>query len=146
MDHDAFIDYDIIRNNVMTKIQAPLSKLTISTADQARQSKHSESFIAALADSIHAIGLLQDMVVVKAKKRGHYEVVAGGGRYLALNLLAERGDFDPKQMLDLRLVDADAALTASLTENTVRAAMNPADEFTAFNQLIEQGKSVEDVT
>lgn len=129
----------------MTKIQAPLSKLTISTADQARQSKHSESFIAALADSIHAIGLLQDMVVVKAKKRGHYEVVAGGGRYLALTLLAERGDFDPKQMLDLRLVDADAALTASLTENTVRAAMHPADEFTAFNQLIEQGKSVEDV-
>lgn len=129
----------------MTKIQASLSKLTISTADQARQGKHSESFIAALADSIHAIGLLQDMVVVKAKKRDHYEVVAGGGRYLALNLLTKRGDFDPKQMLDLRLVDADAALTASLTENTVRAAMHPADEFTAFHQLIEQGKSVEDV-
>lgn len=130
----------------MTFITVQLSKLILSSSYQARKTQHTEAFIAELAESILAVGLLQNLVVTKAKKKGFYEVVAGGGRLRALNLLLEAGKL-PDHLLTLSVlfVDDATAFLASLTENTVRANMHPADEFLAFQHLAEQGKAVEDI-
>ncbi|MGG4603710.1 ParB/RepB/Spo0J family partition protein [Paenalcaligenes sp. Me131] len=130
----------------MTIIDVQLSKLTLSETNQARKKKHTEAFIAELAESIYSLGILQNLVVTKSKKKGFYEVVAGGGRLRALNMLLETGRLpEHLQTLSVRLVDDAVAFLASLTENAVRTNMHPADEFLAFQHLAEQGKSVEDI-
>lgn len=66
-------------------------------------------------------------------------------RLAALQLLVKRKRL-PKSYEVLCLVVPDvAARTASLTENTQRSAMHPADEFEAFKALVEEGKSIEDI-
>lgn len=58
--------------------------LILSERYQARK-KPGQQPLAELAESIAAQGgLLQNLVVVKSKKRGQYEVVAGGRRWAAI--------------------------------------------------------------
>ncbi|GEM_PF-6832863 len=61
----------------MTFITVQLSKLILSSSYQARKTQHTEAFMAELAESILAVGLLQNLVATKAKKKRFYEVVAG---------------------------------------------------------------------
>jgi ParB family chromosome partitioning protein len=44
-----------------------------------------------------------------------------------------------------RVVDAEASTESSLAENTIRQAMHPADQFTAFQQLVAGGLSFEGI-
>ncbi|MDX3893489.1 ParB/RepB/Spo0J family partition protein [Pusillimonas sp.] len=120
------------------------AKLTVSIRYQARKTPGQQP-LPDLADSIAAQGLLQNIVVTKAKKRGAYEVVAGGRRLQAIQLLIADGRWPEDQQVPALLVAGDSALEASITENVQREAMHPADEFEAFAALIEQGKTIEDV-
>jgi ParB family chromosome partitioning protein len=98
-----------------------------------------------LADSIAAHGLLQSLVVRKAK-RGKYEIVAGQRRFLALQELAERGVFEADCAIPCLVVNGELDATElSLAENTVRAPMHPADQFEAIRAIIDDGASVADV-
>ena len=104
-----------------------------------------DTALAELAASIAAHGLLQSLVVRKAK-RGRYAVIAGARRLEALRLLAQDGRIDPDMPVPCQLVDANADDTEiSLAENTVREEMHPADEFEAFRALIDGGASIADV-
>lgn len=98
-----------------------------------------------LAASIAAPGLLQSLVVRKAKK-GKFAVVAGGRRLSALRLLADAGKIEADYAVPCHLLDgaADAA-EISLAENSVREPMHPADEFEAFRSLVDGGMSEADV-
>lgn len=98
-----------------------------------------------LASSIAAHGLLQSLVVRKGK-RGKYEIVAGQRRYLALKMLADRGDLKNDCEIPCALAsdELDAA-EISLAENVIRAPMHPADQFDAFRAIIDDGASVADV-
>ncbi|HBT33251.1 MAG TPA: chromosome partitioning protein ParB, partial [Pusillimonas sp.] len=120
------------------------TKLTVSLRYQARKTPGQKP-LPELADSIAAQGLLQNIVVTKAKKRGAYEVVAGGRRLQAIQLLMADGRWPEDQQVPALLVAGDTALEASITENVQREAMHPADEFEAFAALIEQGQTIEDV-
>lgn len=100
--------------------------------------------VEALAASILANGVLQNIVGRKAAK-GRYLVTAGGRRLAALKLLAGRGDIAKDYGVDVRVREDDDATEISLTENVMREAMHPADQYEAFKALVDEGKSVKDV-
>lgn len=83
---------------------------------------------------------------MKKEPRGKFAVIAGRRRLLALSRLAEEGKVKATMPVPCRIAPKDADLPEiSLTENVMRVAMHPADEFEAFQRLIATGKSVADV-
>jgi len=119
--------------------------LILSERYQARK-KPGQQPLAELAESIAAQGgLLQNLVVVKSKKRGQYEVVAGGRRWAAIQLLMADDRWPADRPVPVLIVPSTQGLEASLAENTLREDMHPADEFEAFAGLIDQGGTIEDV-
>src|SRR3546814_5044085 len=120
-----------------TIIELNPANLIVSMHYQARKTPGQQP-LSELADSIAAQGLLQNLVITKAKKRGAYEVVAGGRRLQAIQLLLADGRWPADRQVPALLVAGDSAFEASITENVQREAMHPADEFEAFAELIEQ--------
>lgn len=129
-----------------TRTFVPFHKLVLSAELQARPEggQGSGQSLPELAASIHAAGLLHNLVVVRGAK-GQYEVCAGGRRWRAMGLLVADGRWPENQPVPVLVVPAEQALLASLVENVQREAMHPADEFEAFARLVSQGRSVEDV-
>jgi ParB family transcriptional regulator, chromosome partitioning protein len=97
-----------------------------------------------LKASILAHGLMQNLVAIEGKK-GRYQVIAGARRLEALKALQAEGSLPDDHAVACQVIDADNAEEASLVENTVRLAMHPADQFEAFNALIEKGQTVAQV-
>jgi len=128
----------------MTITYIPLNKLSLSKDYQSRKTV-SETGIAELAEEIFAEGLMQNLVVVKSKKRGYFEAVAGGRRYRAMQLLVSDGRWQEDHPVPVLEVPAKKGLSNSIAENVYREDLHPADEFEAFAKLIAQGESVEDV-
>ncbi|MBH0310134.1 ParB/RepB/Spo0J family partition protein [Alcaligenes faecalis] len=125
-------------------IQLDPRKLIVSEQYQARKTA-SQTPLPQLADSIAAIGLLHALAVVKSKKRGFHEVIAGGRRLEAIHLLLDDGRWPEGQSVAGNLYEEENALLVSITENVQREQMHPADEFESFAELIDQGKTIEDV-
>jgi len=100
--------------------------------------------IEALAASIAAHGLLQNLQVRPAKD-GHYEVVAGGRRLAALKLLAKQKQIAADYPVPCRALDGEDATEISLAENEMRLPMHPADQFDAFKKLADDGKGPEEI-
>lgn len=128
----------------MSMIEVSIHKLVLSERYQARKTPGQQP-VDELAASIAAQGLLQNLVVTNGRKRGTYEVVAGGRRLQALQRLAADGRWPQDRAILVQCVQAEDALEASITENVQREAMHPADEFDAFAALVEQGKPIEDI-
>ena len=69
-------------------------------------------------------------------------MIAGGRRLAAMQALAAEGVLDGDYPVPCRMVDDAAAETElSLAENTVRAAMHPADQVEAFRRLADAGST-----
>ena len=102
---------------------------------------------AALKASIRAHGIKQNLIVhpTPIDNKGLYEVDAGGRRLKILQKLAAEGVIDADYPVPCKIESADDARETSLVENTIRAAMHPADEFVAMAELIEGGMTIEDV-
>jgi ParB family chromosome partitioning protein len=128
----------------MTTIQnIALNKLVMSKANVRKTG--AEEGIAELAASIAAHGLRQNLNVREADK-GRFEVVAGGRRLRALKKLVKDGLMAKDAEVPCRvLAEGEDASEISLVENAMREPMHPDDQFVAFQQLVEAGKSVEDV-
>lgn len=121
----------------------PLAQLVAS--ERNARTIHSEASIGELAASILAEGLLQNLNV-ETNADGTFGVVAGERRRRALILLRDAGTLPPDLLNPpCRIVENGRALSASLSENSVRVKMHPADEFAAFGRLLDQGKTVEDI-
>jgi ParB family chromosome partitioning protein len=98
-----------------------------------------------LTASIAAHGILQSLVVRKTT-RGKYAVVAGERRRRALTALAKGGAIENDAPVPCHVLAGTADATEiSLTENTVRAPMHPADQFEAFRDLIDSGSAPADI-
>ncbi len=98
-----------------------------------------------LAASIRSSGLQQNLGVVQVGKA--FEVVFGGRRLRALQQLAKAGEL-PEALNDgipCRVLQEGEAHEASLAENTVREAMHPLDQFSAFAAMAEAGKPTADI-
>ena len=126
----------------------PVSQLTLSPLNVRKTG--GDHGIEELAALIQAQGIVQNLTVYeepkKSRQRGHtFPVVAGGRRWRALQLLLKQRQIQPKYEVPCRVVSYDRALEISLTENSGRVAMHPADQFEAFKALIEAGQTVEDV-
>ena len=123
-------------------INIPLNQLTAWKGNVRKTPL--KGFVDELAASIKAHGLQQNLIVMKDGKK--FSVIAGGQRLKALQQLAKTGDIEAGHPVPCMVTaDAAEATELSLTENTVRANMHPADEFEAFCKLIDNGATVTDV-
>ena len=103
-----------------------------------------------LKASIATHGLLENLLVQPADQNGdgadRYEVIAGGRRLAALRVLAEEGAVAPDHPVPCHVVaNGDNAVELSLVENTVRAAMHPADQVEAFAEIARDGGTVAEI-
>lgn len=121
----------------------PLNKLNVSALNVRKTGGLKIDELAALIESQ---GLLHPLIVVAATgKRGAYDVAAGGRRLKALQLLAAEQKLAKDAPIECKVVQADAAIAASLAENIAAQAMHPADQYQAFQSLIREGHSVAEV-
>lgn len=93
-----------------------------------------------LADTILAIGLIQNLVV-HSLPGGLSGVAAGGRRLAALQLLLSEKRIDARYMVIVKRVSDELAVVASMVENNQRVAMHPAEQISGFRTLSEQGKT-----
>src|SRR3954453_23421651 len=120
----------------------PLDHLVLSPIN-VRKSPASAAEDAELKASIRAGGLKQNLIVCPvAGEPERFAVTAGGRRLTALQELAAEGAIPADCEVPCLVEEPDAAIETSLMENTVRAAMHPADEFTAMAALINSGAPV----
>ncbi|KAB1082225.1 ParB/RepB/Spo0J family partition protein [Neorhizobium galegae] len=106
---------------------------------------YSADSIAALAASIKVNGVLQNLVVRTAEKKGRYFVTAGERRRRALLLLLEQGEIQKNHAVECKVRDSEDATEISLTENVMREDMHPVDAYEAFSALADQGKAIPDI-
>ncbi len=90
-----------------------------------------EEALAALADSIREVGLLQP-VLVRAAEDGGYELIAGERRWRATRRVGLQTI--PAMV---RVADDAAMLQHAIVENIQREELNPLEEAAAYQQLIE---------
>src|ERR1700677_4334704 len=112
----------------MTDIQnIPLSKLVLS--DLNVRKARSKDDIAAMAASIEAEGILQNLLAHPAASET-FAVVIGGTRLAAMQLLAKEGKISADYLVpvDVRPADDPTLTSKSLAENVRRSAMHPIDE------------------
>jgi len=123
----------------------PLSSLRLSplNARQARDPTKVQDLVA----SIRSVGQIQNLSITigGTRKKPIHEVVAGGRRLLAFEVLRELGDLPKDHPVKCEVVDAAKALEISTAENTQREPMTPIEEFRAFARLREEGIPVEDI-
>jgi ParB family chromosome partitioning protein len=131
------------RNNVQNIC---LNQLVLSPTN-VRRTAATAGEDAALEASIRAKGILQNLIVHPAEidGLGVYQVDAGGRRLRILQKLATEGVIDADTKIPCKVEQPEEAVETSLAENTVRAAMHPADEFVAMAALIDAGTTVEEV-
>jgi ParB family transcriptional regulator, chromosome partitioning protein len=123
-----------------TSIRIPVNKLVLSPLNVRKKQGGGIEELAAL---IASQGLIHNLVVIepvkKGRKTGKYEVVAGGRRLAALNLLITDGRLPKDHPVECRVVGQEEALELSLTENSGRESMHPADLVMAYRSLTDAG-------
>lgn len=120
----------------------PLNQLIPSPRNVRRKDRKAD--IDALAASISARGLLQNLCVVPSAD-GKYEVDAGGRRLAALKKLARDKTIPKDFAVPCHVIALEEGREVSLIENVHRVAMDAMDEVDAFAALIAEGATPEDV-
>lgn len=120
-----------------------INDLVISDLN-ARTIPYSKESVRGLAESIAAIGLLQNLVVhdMPDSQSG---VACGGRRTTALALLLEENRIRPDDVVPAKRVTRDIAAAASLAENEQRVSMHPAEQIMSFRTLAEMGKTASQI-
>lgn len=127
---------------IQTEI-VPFHKLTLW--DRNVRKTYPEKDIAALAENIASVGLLQNLLVVRLP-RGRFGVAGGGRRYRALQVLVEAGRIKRTHPVPCGIASEQTdAEELSLAENVLREDMHPADKFEAFQRQFEAGRSAAEI-
>ena len=92
-----------------------------------------EESLAELANSIKAQGVLQPIVVRKLSDSDNYEIIAGERRWRAAQMAGLH-----EIPAVLREVPDEAAIAMALIENIQRENLNPIEEATALQRLIDE--------
>ncbi|MEQ5091615.1 ParB/RepB/Spo0J family partition protein [Providencia rettgeri] len=121
----------------------PLSALVQSELN-VRKRPMDEKALAELADSIQAVSVLQNLVVYPMDN-DVYGVAAGQRRLMALQQLVTKGHLASSFPVPVKVVSESDALIISLTENSQREAMHPADQLHAFIELQKTGKNASEI-
>ena len=123
----------------------PLSQLELSS-DNVRKTPADASAFTELKASIAAHGLLENLIARSMGPSpdgiGRYAVIAGGRRLAAMQALAAEGVLKEDHPVPCRMIGGIVeAEEVSLAENSVRAAMHPADQVEAFRRLADAGST-----
>jgi ParB family transcriptional regulator, chromosome partitioning protein len=110
---------------------ADLSTAEIRPNPQQPRQHFDEEALAALADSIREVGILQP-VLVRAADGGGFELIAGERRWRA----ARRVGLQTVPAM-VRVADDATMLQHAIVENIQREELNPLEEAAAYQQLIE---------
>lgn len=121
----------------------------VSAPENMRKKKRTAESIQNLAALIKGQGgVVQNLIVYevtsKGKSTGKFAVAGGEGRHQALDWLAEQGEFID-YLVPCMIFPESKAVALSLAENSGREPIHPADEFEAFQRLVNNGTPVEDV-
>lgn len=116
-----------------------VSSLVHSTLNVRKQAPNAAK-LAELAESIKAVGVLQNLVAFE-QSDNVLAVAAGGRRLAALQQLLSAGDIESNYLVPVKVVSEDMAVALSLTENSHHEDMHPADQICAFMSLSESGKT-----
>jgi ParB family chromosome partitioning protein len=117
----------------MTEIlYIPASHLSVSPLN-VRKSQDPVADAQLRADIV-ARGVLQNLIgVPKARKKGHYEITAGGRRLTQTQAAIAAGELPADYVVPVKpMADVGDAQEASLAENFQRLKMSPTDECIAF--------------
>lgn len=129
----------------------PFGSLFLSPFNVRKESDDPE--LPELIASIKAHGVLSNLVVhpehsstkkATKAKLARYGVVSGGRRFRALTVLREQGLINDDYPVACNVRSYEDAIEISLAANMFRS-MHPADQFVAFKELIDAGRSVEEV-
>lgn len=104
--------------------------------------------IEAMASSIRARGIMQNLLVTAARPKGTYEIIAGDRRYLGAMMLANAGEIDAATYgVPVKIVSGDDAdlREVSLTENFQREPMTAAEECVAFQHFLKSDGDIDAV-
>ena len=123
----------------------PLSQLELSPGN-VRKTPADASAFTELKASIAAHGLLENLIAHTMGPgpdgAARYAVIAGGRRLAAMQALAAKGTLEEDHPVPCRMIGSIvAAEEVSLAENSVRAAMHPADQVEAFRRLADAGST-----
>jgi len=129
-------------NDNTETVATPLACLEVSPLNP-RQNPNEEG-LEALALSIKAVGLLQNLIGIKnGSKIG---IVTGGRRLRALQTLAAKGDIAKDAPFLVRIATSeDQALQWAATENEARENLSPADEVRAYKAMVDAGMKAADI-
>ncbi|SEA62483.1 chromosome partitioning protein, ParB family [Nitrosospira multiformis] len=129
-----------------TLIRIPVKNLVTSPLNVRKKQGTGIEELAAL---IASQGLIHNLVVTpqlkKSRQTGKHEVVAGGRRLAALNLLIADGRLPKDHEIDCRVIGRQEALEISLAENSRREHMHPADLVMAYRNLTDAGLSPDEI-
>jgi ParB family transcriptional regulator, chromosome partitioning protein len=126
----------------MELMHIPLSELAIAKTNVRHGVKKAD--YQDLIPSIRQRGILQPLLVRKNGKG--YEIVAGRRRYLAVQSLEKEGlEIEAIPCAIMAKGDDAAAVEASLIENIQRLPMDDMDQFEAFQRLLKEGRTIEEI-
>ena len=126
----------------MDIMHIPLCELSIAKTNVRHSIKKSD--FSHLMPTIRKRGILQSLLV---RKNGEgYEIVAGKRRFLAAQALEKEGiEIEAPPCVVMAEGDDAAAIEASLIENVARLPMDEMDQFEAFQRLLKEGRSIEEI-
>ena len=131
----------------MTYTKLPITKIQISDANPRKA--FDEDSILGLAQSIKTDGLLQNLIVGKAKgKKKLHPIICGERRFRAISHLVENGDFPKDYEITVEIkddLDADTALRIATMENIQRQDLTPLEEAQALTKLVQDGEKLDDI-
>ncbi|WP_414463348.1 ParB/RepB/Spo0J family partition protein [Hyphomicrobium sp. DY-1] len=124
----------------------PLNQLILSASNVRKI--YDEKSIDDFAEDIAQKGLLQSLLLQPCGNADGvelFEVKAGGRRLRALQKLLKQKRIAPDAPIPCMIKPEGVAENDSLTENVMREAMHPLDEFHAFKAMIDKGMSEVDI-
>ncbi|WP_375208319.1 ParB/RepB/Spo0J family partition protein, partial [Hyphococcus sp.] len=122
----------------------PLDRLAVSALNMRASRK--KPYLDDILPSIRERGVLVPLLVRPNGEPDHFEIVAGRRRFLASKAIAiETGEARDLPCRVLSQSDDAAAVEASILENTARLEPDEMQEFEAFKNLNDKGKSVDEI-
>ena len=102
---------------------------------------HTDQEVEEMADSIQAMGILQNLIGAELPD-GTIGIVGGEGRRRGTGILVMRGVLDADTpFVPVKVLPVEMAVAASMIENGRRKNMHPAEQIIGFRTLQQEGKT-----
>ncbi|MBC1188884.1 ParB/RepB/Spo0J family partition protein [Kluyvera sp. SCKS090646] len=106
---------------------------------------HTDTEVEEMADSIQAMGILQNLIGAELPD-GTIGIVGGEGRRRGTGILVMRGVLDADTpFLPVKVLPVEMAVAASMIENGRRKNMHPAEQIIGFRTLVQEGKTASQI-